>query len=281
LSASGARLLHHYANAVWLLPTHPAIVRISESALAHAKAATNVAVCQWLVDQHRFPATAPLSTEVIVLDDHTAATLWTYYPQPADLSPTPAQLGSLLRRLHALAPPPVELPTWRALTSLELVLKDTTAPSPIDDSDRHWLLDRIDQLRNELARLDWPLGYGFIHGDAWAGNLMWQTKTNPAIVILGDWDSTSWGPREIDLIPTWHAAIRFGRGQQWADEFSTEYGYDLKQWPGFSTLFAVRDLVQLVALLRRVSNQPALAGSLRQRLGSIKVGDTTTVWNVN
>jgi Ser/Thr protein kinase RdoA (MazF antagonist) len=278
LSASGAQLLHHYANAVWLLPTHPAIVRISDSALVHAKATTNVAVCQWLVDQHQFPATAPLSTDVIILDGHTAATLWTYYPQLANLSPTPAQLGGLLRRLHALAPTPVELPTWRALTSLELVLRDTTRPSAINDSERQWLLDRIDQVRHELAQLDWPLGYGLIHGDAWAGNLLWQTATNPPTVLLGDWDSTSWGPREIDLIPTWHAAIRFGRGQRWADAFAAEYGYDLTRWSGFSTLFAMRDLVQLVALLRRVPDQPGLAGALRQRLDGIKAGDTKTVW---
>lgn len=278
LPASGAQLLHHYANAVWLLPEHPAIIRITDSAFAHQKATTNIAVCRWLVQHQQFPATAPLTTDVIPLDEHAVATVWTYYPQPPDLSPTSTDLAGLLRQLHALPSPPFELPRWTALTSLEGVLRDTTRPIAIDDSDRRWLLQRIDYLRDELARLDWRLGDGHIHGDAWAGNLLWNDTANPRTVLLGDWDSVSWGPREVDLIPTWHAATRFGRGQQWSDDFAAEYGYDLAQWSGLPTLFAIRDLVQLVALLRQVPRRPGLAGALRQRLSDIRTAHGTAVW---
>ncbi|HYS36201.1 MAG TPA: hypothetical protein VEO01_11275, partial [Pseudonocardiaceae bacterium] len=106
LSPSGAQLLHYYANAVWLLPQHPAIARVTYSALAHHKARVNVAVCRWLVDQHGFPATEPLTADVVEVDAHTAATFWIYYPQPDDTTPSSAHLGHLLRRLHALPQPP-------------------------------------------------------------------------------------------------------------------------------------------------------------------------------
>lgn len=248
------------------------------SELAHHKARFNVAVCEWLVDQHNFSATAPLSTEVVEVDAHTAATFWTYYPQQNGAPPNSADLGQLLRRLHGLPRPPLELPEWRALTSLELVLRDTRRAAAVSHADRRWLLDLIEQVRHDLAALDWPLGHGLIHGDAWAGNLLWNTDSAPRTAVLGDWDSTCWGPREVDLIPSWHAAIRYGRGPDWARAFAAAYGYDLAGWSGFDTLFAMRDLVQLVALLRRVPQQPDLAAALRQRLDGIKSGDTAAVW---
>lgn len=278
-SSVNAKLLHFYANAVWLLPEHPAVARVTYTAVAQRTARVNVAVCQWLVDQCGFPATALLSPDVIDVNAHIAVTFWRYYPQPTTGdAPGSADLGRLLRTLHALPRPPLDLPAWRPLTSLELVLRDTDHAVAVNESDRRWLLDRIEQIRQDLAALDWPLGYGLIHGDAWAGNLLWDTRSTPPDVVLGDWDSTCWGPREVDLIPSWHAAIRYGRGLDWSLAFAADYGHDLAGWPGFPVLFAMRDLVQLVALLRRVPDQSGLAQALRQRLGDIKAGDTTTVW---
>jgi hypothetical protein len=49
-------------------------------------------------------------------------------------------------------------------------------------------------------------------------------------VVLGDWDWVSIGPREIDLIPTWHAAARYGKGETWVSDFVHRYGYDLSSW---------------------------------------------------
>jgi hypothetical protein len=43
-------------------------------------------------------------------------------------------------------------------------------------------------------------------------------------------DSVSNGPREVDLIPTWHAAARYGRDETWIQAFVAEYGYDLRDW---------------------------------------------------
>ena len=132
-------------------------------------------------------------------------------------------------------------------------------------------------MRRELAELDWPLGEGLIHGDAWAGNLLWDTATTPPRAVVCDWDRVSWGPREIDLIPTWHAAVRYGRDEAWIQDFIKHYGYDLRDWAGYPTLLAMRDLAQLPGPLRRASNPPH-AAALRQRLGSIRAGDRTATW---
>ncbi|MFN2494993.1 MAG: hypothetical protein ABR608_03660 [Pseudonocardiaceae bacterium] len=57
------------------------------------------------------------------------------------------------------------------------VVRHRPAALVLDDADRDWLLQRIGEVRDELATLDWPLGYGLIHGDAWAGNLLWNNPT--------------------------------------------------------------------------------------------------------
>jgi hypothetical protein len=139
-------------------------------------------------------------------------------------------------------------------------------------------LDHVKDVRSQVLALDSPLGHGIIHGDAWAGNLLWNSASGPDAAVIGDWDWVAYGPREIDLIPTWHASIRYGRGPQWARDFARIYGYDLMRWDGFPVLFAMRDLVQITGPLRRAGDRPEFAAVLRERLEGIRSGDTVAVW---
>jgi hypothetical protein len=272
LDPRGAQLIHHYANAVYLLPVENVVGRIMFGPQSAQKAALSVAVTRWLVTEHHFPATAPIPKfEPVAVESSTTATFWTYYPQPQPSGkPTSAHLGPLIRKLHELPYPPTTLPDWVPLRSLEHTVRSPTALAAITAADRDWLLRHIDETRRDLEALEWPLGWGFIHGDAWAGNLLWHHAAGPDATVLGDWDSVCRGPREIDLIPSFHAARRYGRGPQWAQAFADAYGYDLSTWPGFATLFAMRDLIQLSAPLRRAPDEPALARALHQRLEGIK-----------
>lgn len=278
LDPRGARLIHHYANAVYLLPAENAVGRIMYGSHSAQRAMTSVNITRWLTIQHSFPATAPIpEVEPVVVDANTTASFWVHYPQPDEgRKPTSAHLGPLIRRLHDLPHPPTRLPDWIPLRSLEHTLRSPATLAAITVTDRDWLLGHIDQIRRELDSLNWQLDRGLIHGDAWAGNLLWRT-THPEATVLGDWDSVCWGPREIDLIPSFHAARRYGRGPAWAQAFARSYGYDLTAWTGFTTLFAMRDLVQLSAPLRRAPDEPALARALRQRLEGIK-GNGPTTW---
>lgn len=278
LDPTGARLVHHYANAVYLLPAENAVARLSRGPLGAQRAETSLRITSWLVVDHDFPATAPSAgTEPITVDEATTATFWTYYPQHDDgRKPTSAHVGKLVRRLHDLPRPPIELSRWTPLRSLETALRAPSVLAAMSSEEQHWLLDHINQIRDKLGDLDWPLGWGLIHGDAWAGNVLWNTAAGPDATVLGDWDSVCWGPREIDLIPSFHAARRYGRGPGWAQAFVDAYGYDLSGWSGFPTLLAMRDLVQIAGPLNRAPHEPALARALRQRLDGIRSGGTST-----
>lgn len=163
------------------------------------------------------------------------------------------------------------------LASLETALHEPAADR-LRPGEQEWLLDQVGLVRHEISRLHWPLEPGLIHGDAWAGNLLHDHVAGPDAVVLGDWDWVSHGPREIDLIPTWHAAIRYGRGPNWVRAFTDHYGYDLATSPGFDILMRMRDLVQITGPLRRATHAPAYHAALRQRLDAIRTGDTSTTW---
>ena len=180
--------------------------------------------------------------------------------------------------LHQAGTPPVALPTWVPLASLHATVGDPVQAAVLTSDERTWILDQIAEVRNKIARLDWPLGTGLIHGDAWAGNLLSCPGAPPAGVVLGDWDWVSVGPREIDLIPTWHAAARYGKPASWVSDFINQYGYDLAQWEGYPGLLAMRDLVQLTGPIRRARDSVPHRQALRQRLDSLRSGDTATVW---
>jgi hypothetical protein len=278
LSTTAARLIHRYSNAVYHLPAEQAVARMTSGSLHRAQLACDLT--GWLVEHHGVAATAPLvHTPPVQVKDGSVVSFWTYYPQPEGRdAPTSVHLARVLRRLHDVDEVPYELETWQPLTSLSAALADPTAAGNLTDEEHQWLTGHVAEVRAQVLALDSPLGHGLIHGDAWAGNLLWHTAAGPDAVVMGDWDWTSYGPREIDLIPTWHAAIRYGRGEQWAEDFAVVYGYDLARWGGFPVLFAMRDLVQLTGPLRRAGDRPEFASVLRERLEGIRKRYVQAVW---
>jgi hypothetical protein len=279
LDARGARLLHHSTNAVYHLPAENAVARVTIAPDAAVRIPRVVAAARWLVGDHHFPATRPLpGAEPVIREPDTVVSFWIYYPPPEPVEPlTSTHLAALLRTLHQIeAAPP--LPAWVPLASLSGTIADPALSASLTGDERHWLQDRIEHLLDELANLDWPLGVGIIHGDAWAGNLLPAPGTPPVNAVLGDWDWVSMGPREVDLIPTWHAATRYGKGAAWSEAFAHRYGYDLACWEGFRTVMDMRDLVQLTGPLRRAGASPRHRAALRQRLRSLRAGDTTARW---
>jgi hypothetical protein len=285
LDASGARLLRHFANAVYLLPGEEVVVRIGYDPAVVDRAATAIRVAGWLSDRG-FPATAPAdlprgATQPVVVragDIDIAATFWRYYPQPVVATrPSPHALGRLVRRLHQMPPPPEALTEFRPLRSLLAALEGPNAGQAVPHADRAWLLARIRELRGAYARLDFPLGRGLIHGDIYAGNLLWDLAAGPHAVVLGDWDAVGVGPRELDLIPP-HIGTRFGGDPVTALTFGTAYGYDITGWAGFPVLSEIRELSTLTALVRLAPTSPASARELAHRLHTLKTNDNEAVW---
>lgn len=278
LSTVDARLIHRYSNAVYHLPAEAAVARITSGSLTQTQLAHNLTA--WLIDRHGVAATAPLTdAPPVQATEGAVVSFWLYYPQPdGEPAPTSIHLARVLRCLHDVEDVPYELETWQPLTSLSAALADPAAVANLADDEHQWLTSYVAEVRAQVLALDFPLGHGVIHGDAWAGNLLWDTTSGTDAVVIGDWDWTSYGPREVDLIPTWHAAIRYGKGMAWANDFAQVYGYDLVRWDGFPVLFAMRDLVQLTGPLRRAGERPEFRAVLRERLDGIRGRDFQAVW---
>jgi Phosphotransferase enzyme family len=279
LDATGARLIHHYSNAIYLLPVHNAVARVTYGHDAPERVTRSQAITRWLGQERRFPATQPLDHTSPVTVNSLVVSFWAYYRQPEDAKPlTSGDLAVLLRLLHHAESPPIPLPAWVPLTSLQATVDDQLLSPALTDDERTWILARIAEVRDKIAGLEWPLGIGLIHGDAWAGNLLHAPCARPAGTVLGDWDWVSTGPREIDLIPTWHAVARYGKPASRISDFISQYGYDLGQWEGYPVLMAMRDLVQLTGPIRRAPDSEPHRRLLRERLDSLRSGDTTSIW---
>lgn len=202
LDASGVKPFWNHASSLFLLSPAQAIGRVSPDADNQHRAQLSLAITRWLADQE-FPATTPADVNQPVSIGHTTATFWHYYPQDGRERPPAAALGTMLRWLHHLPSPPVDLPPYRPLHTLgDAIERSTTLP----DSDRDWLARRREELLNAYESLSFPLGSGLIHGDAYPGNTLWDGDRP----LLGDWDEVGTGPRELDLVNT-HQGARLGR----------------------------------------------------------------------
>jgi len=275
LDSDDLRLVQHNSNAVVVVPRERAVARVAIGHHDPQHIRRSQDLTRWLSVQHGFRTVVPFGdVDIVEFPSGVTVSFWTYYPQP-DPPPafTSADLGQLLRTLHELPDAPVELPQWKALTALEDALQDDNSDI-LTEAERAWLVDRIATVREEVAACDWSLGTGLIHGDAWAGNLL----ASPQGVALGDWDRVAYGPREIDLIPTWHAARRYGRGTEWVDQFIAAYGYDLSRGPAFATLMTMRDLVQIPGPLKRAPYSALHARAFHQRFTDLRKGKTSTQW---
>jgi aminoglycoside phosphotransferase (APT) family kinase protein len=206
----------------------------------------------------------PLPVSQPVTSHGCVVTFWRYLPQEGP-EPRPADLGLLLRRLHRLGQPPVELPAYRPLRSVRSAIEISRA---IDEEERAWLTARCAQLLDAYDRLSFQLPIGMIHGDAYRGNLLRGGQR----AVLADWDAVSNGPREIDLIPTLQAP-RFGLSESERDAFIAAYGHDIRSWHGYPVLHAMREISTLTALLRDGRADPAAQRELQVRLRSLRTGD--------
>jgi aminoglycoside phosphotransferase (APT) family kinase protein len=265
LDASDALPLHEHAATLYLFEAQRVVVRLNHDGDDRGRARTVVELTRWLTRQD-FPSVAPTDVDQpFDVDDYTV-TLWRYYPQHDRPKPTADHLGAMLRHLHALPTPPVELHPYQPLKNFGDTVEASTSLSA---GDRAWLLTRRTELLSEYERLDFPLGYGWIHGDAYPGNTLWD----------GDRDEVGTGPRELDLVNT-HQGARFGRPQAERDAFTAAYGYDVTAWPGFPVLREMRDLHTLGSYIRLADtgNQQA-AIELVFRIDTLKRGDADTHWN--
>ncbi|GIH97114.1 phosphotransferase enzyme family protein [Planobispora siamensis] len=267
----GAELLRVRSNAVFKLRSE-IVVRIATSPSASARLPVVLAVARWLAGQG-FPAVRPADeiSEQPVTYDGRVVTFWHYVP--ASGRPTTTELGGILRSLHRLPMPPVALKRFAdPLAEVRGAVDRSAILTPFQ---RGWLSERIAELTDRWAELEVDGSPVLLHGDAWIDNLLRRADGH---VVLCDWDGVAVGPREWDLVHTYHGQRRFGLTAAEVDAFADAYGRDLRSWPGYSTLMEVRDMYAVGIHIRNAAADSFSRRELPRRLGSLRRGEEHARW---
>jgi hypothetical protein len=272
-----ARLLRLHGNASYALPSAGLVIRIAVNPQVLGPVTAAIAVTRWLAGRG-FPCTVPAD-----IDDQPfviagcVVSAWRYLPTADAPAPASAEMGNILRELHAEGDPPYPLPGLDdPLASVTAAISDS--PGAMSPASQSWLEERITQLRRQWSALDFPRAAGLIHGDAHIGNLM---RAASGQAVLGDWDHVATGPREWDLVQIHYMDRRFGRaGQNGIDAFAAAYGWDIRTWPGLDTLIAIREIWGLRPYIRTARDRPSYRQQLAFRLHTLQSGDTQARWDL-
>ena len=227
-------------------------------------------VARWLA-HHDFPAVRLLpGVEQPIRVDDQLATLWTYIPE---VGPRPggADLATLLQRLHTLPHPRHSLPPWQPMNQIRRRLAE---PEDLSPDDHAFLLDECDELEDQLGTLRYVLPPGVIHGDAFLGNVI----AGPDGPVLCDFDSTTIGPREWDLIPAAVGSLRMNYPVNEHLPLAEQYGFDVIGWEGFPVLRRLRELKLVTSVLPILRSNPSIRSQWQHRMHSFKTGDTNVRW---
>ncbi|MEU1625825.1 aminoglycoside phosphotransferase family protein [Streptomyces sp. NPDC020096] len=273
LDSSGAELLRLGSNAVYRLKTSPVIVRIARDPDSLEEMERAVRVARWL-ELEDFPATRVLpGVQQPARVDGRVVTFWES-AQDREEYASVTELADLLRRLHWLEEPQsLGLPyfdplakVWASFQGLDGVAED----------DRKFLEDRAGKLAKEYARLDFVLPFGLIHGDASIGNIL---RDRDGLAILIDLDGFTLAPREWDLIQTAMFYDRFGwHTRSEYEGFVHHYGFDVMNWPGYSVLADVRELMMVLWLGHQVSTSERSAEEFARRVLTLRTDGERRDW---
>lgn len=272
LDADGAQVLHDRANTVYKLGGQPIVARLRYAPAPSPwidRLLVSVGLTAWL-STLGFPAVRPLDVEQPVNAYGYLVTFWHYLEATGAPWEDVDSLGRLLRQLHALPAPPFRLPAASPLGSLP---EDTERCPWLTDAERSWLLARYEHLQVEYSGTSWALGCGLIHGDAYPENLI-HTRNQ---VVLSDWDSVSYGPREQDIVPA-SIRYRFGHPKAEWDQFCAAYGVRPADLPGLTVLRQMRELRTLSPYIRSTDHAEAQA-EVRRRLADLMSGTQTEQWH--
>lgn len=274
LDGRGARLVRLGENALYHLPESGVMARVSRSA---DTARREVGVATWLAGQ-AFPA-------VRLIDDRTqpvvassgVVTFWAYIDEDPEDPPTSADLGGLLRRLHELPPPDVELPEFDPMPKLDSRLSNPVLKECLSASDRDFLRERRSQLAHEFAALEFVLDRGHIHGDAHRHNLMRPRGERTCRLI--DLEDFAIGPREWDLCVEAIGYSRFGWiTQEDYRAYVQAIGFDPLDWSGFEVIRAIRELNMTSWLAQRLGESPEVDAEVKQRICDLRDDKAPRNW---
>lgn len=230
-----------------------------------------MAVANWLAE-NGYPSVRALSVDQPVEVDGRVATFWESASERTEFAPI-GQVADLIRRLHELSPPTFALPRTRPFESAQDRLSLVVG---LPESDVEFLGERLRDLSDQYAALEFALPPGPIHGDANVGNVIVDRDGQP---VLTDLDSFATGPREWDLVQTALFFERFG----WHTEeeyrtFVEVFGFDLMEWPGYPVLADAREVMMTLWLAGTGNGGERTVGEARKRIDAMKTGGSRRDW---
>ncbi|WP_125264503.1 phosphotransferase [Streptomyces alboflavus] len=273
LSSSNAQLLRGHTNAVVLLADESVVVKVARRGTPISTVRRTVEVVRWLIDRG-FP-TGPLHPVVgqpLLVDGH-AVTFWTYLPQPDGRPVAASQIAKPLLTLHTLPTPPVDLPQHDNLRAIRTSLAAITA---LPSSQLTFLRRRADQLEHDLGQVQFVLPKGVIQGDPQHRNALHHGGE----AVLIDWDTVSEGHPEWDLVTIEVHCRRFGYIESHYQDFAAAYGFDVRTWPGYTTLRDIRELRMITTNARKVHHAPGSVSEVQRRIEGLQSEDAALRWHI-
>ncbi|MEU0465386.1 phosphotransferase [Amycolatopsis sp. NPDC006131] len=241
---------------------------------SHLVAARQIQASRWLAE-----AGIPVVRAVDDIAQPTVVgsrpvTWWVQLPDHRHA--TPAELGAILGRLHALEIP--ESPSFPTVDPFEGLRESIDGGTVLPEDDRAWLRDLAERLQSEYLVLVPRLPRCVIHGDAWQGNVV-VPRAGGAPVLL-DLDHVGIGPREWDLVSLTVDYTDFARitdldYQSFVDAYG---GYDMTAWPGYRTLATIRELRWTAFVLGKAMTSPEAAEQVRHRVACLR-GEVDLPWS--
>jgi Ser/Thr protein kinase RdoA (MazF antagonist) len=272
LDPTGARVLRHHTNAVYRLNRHATVVKITRPGVERQEVTQTVALARRLAAAG-VPAVRlwPYRDQPVTLDG-SHATFWIAVDTARE--PVAADLAMPLRRLHQLTTPAdIDIPSLDPFTA---ITRSLSRPTVLDAGDLAFLRTYADQLRDDHQDLIYEQPLTFIHGDAHHSN----TLISPDGPILADWESASLGPSEWDLVTLAVHCQRFGHPPREYQDFVAAYGRDIRTWPGYETLRAVRELRMITTNAWKTTPATPAAEEVHRRIKALRCGDSDAPWQL-
>jgi hypothetical protein len=265
--ARDARLLALGENAVFA--SGDLVVKVGRDAELLDRARRELAIAGWL-EEAGVPAVRAAEPEPLLVEGHPV-TVW--YRLPDSVRPAePRDLAALLRIVHALPSPPVDLPPRDLLGGVERWLR--LAGEAIDPADAAYLRERRDGFAAAAAALTPHLPRGPIHGDALPRNV----HIGPDGPVLVDLETFSADLREHDLVVMALSRDRYGLPAEAYDSFTAAYGWDVREWEGCAVLRGARETASCAWVAQHAPANPKARAEFERRVASLRDGDPTVRW---
>ncbi|MFF7261827.1 aminoglycoside phosphotransferase family protein [Streptomyces sp. NPDC008159] len=266
-AAGDARLLALGENAVFA--AGDLVVKVGRDAELLDRARRELRIAAWLAGAG-VPAVRAAEAEALLVQGHPV-TVWHRLPDP--VRPAGARdLAELLRLVHALPSPEVDLPRRELLGGVERWLR--LAGDAVDPADAAYLRERRDGFAAAAAALVPHLPPGPIHGDALPRNL----HVGPDGPLLVDLETFSGDLREHDLVVMALSHDRYGLPAEEYDAFTAAYGWDVRAWEGCSVLRGARETASCAWVAQHAPSNPKALAEFERRVASLRDGDETVRW---